>query len=917
MTRSFRPVTLALVLFGGLWLGLAGGLLPSETVTGQAGGLHFVDGAGNPVANTTVHLLCYSANTPAAFLADLQVQTDADGSPTKGPPPGCNYVAALRLRHEQPSGKPGHGPAYRVYATSWPPGSGELKPVTGDVPIRDDRPLVLFDVVASLAWQPAAGSPYPSELRQGLRRASAYLYDLTDGRMALGPVTIYAGGRGWDGADLRFLADNTYRPSAQVGGIVPTARPYTAAPSGAQTVYAPGAIFLGRFWDGLDASNAVTGAWSQPDAFRTLAHEWAHYALFLYDEYRQTAGAETYCTCDDLPKVRPEPDPGVCAGVSADVAASAMAYHYTASEFWLSGTFSVCEGTDQDRVHGEPDWETLRRWGSIQGVTDWIQPPPATSPGPSSPNLADALFGRRLGHRLFLPLLRRGDSPGAAIFEPTVTLVAGGSLTPDQLRTLHPQVYVLKGPGSSSPTQILSQGTTNGNSSSGGPVQITLLGVAGGERACVSVDRYQSDGVAGGRFVYPLPGSADPPLADGQTLRVVTDTWRASLDVTYGMTGPRLTTMTVSLTSPDPLPASPVAQLCTPAVVSGCPAAWRKPMQGSGTTWAVTFAPLPGSDELPLYSVLRVQAAGVGELIRWIQVAGGVGPAHIDGHAPLRDGPVMVDAATVPPGERNRVIVMPAADYTALITHTNGIGGIVGVPFDIDVLLPVSPAQVIGAGGPTTARHPSRQPADRRLPGPVTLTLFYSQETVDRVGVDESQLVVLHFSRGTGAWSVVPGAGRSEVLDWLATGPVQEDGIYAVGWRPSADLSLHKVAQPDPAVAGAVLSYTLRVQNAGPSPATNVIAGDQLPGQVAPLSAPPECEPQPKPGGLICFLGDLAAGARTELLITVQVDPRAGGPLINTAGVASEVPDPDLTNNQAQTVTPVVSPTPTATRRER
>src|SRR5690606_26555778 len=97
---------------------------------------------------------------------------------------------------------------------------------------------------------------------------------------------------------LRFLASNDYLPSAYVGGMVEAATVYS------DTIYAPAAIFLGRHWNGVTASDPVSGAWSQPNAYRTLVHEWAHYALFLYDEYRQLDGESVYCTCNGLPQVR-------------------------------------------------------------------------------------------------------------------------------------------------------------------------------------------------------------------------------------------------------------------------------------------------------------------------------------------------------------------------------------------------------------------------------------------------------------------------------------------------------------------------------------------------------------------------------------------------------------------------------------
>jgi len=764
----------ALVLLFAVWLVAGGVAWPPALVIGQLADPQFVDEEGRALADRQVRVLCYTnaeANEPSA---DVLVQTDASGRPRQALPARCAFVAALLVRHQQSSGKPNHDPAYTVYATSWPPGTRHLRPAVGTVRIRSDWPLVLFDVVASVEWQPR-DNDFAADVRRGLRRASEYLYDLTDGQMAIGAVDIRTNGRAWDSADLRFRAANDARPSAYIGGIVAERTPYTAQP-GVGTVFAPAEVLLGRFWDGQDAFDRRRGSWSEESAFRTLVHEWAHYALFLYDEYQQATSAgkvETYCTCRDLPEVGRTP--GACGGDSAELAASAMAFHYTATELWLSGRPAVCLLTDQWQVHGITDWDTLDRWGRIQGISEeWLRRPSSLNPGPMRVGLAADLFGRA----------PTPPEPRPRTTEPTIDLAVNATFSLDESNGLFPQVYVLA-PGTVGPDRVLHQGTSvDQRREPSGIGSITLFGIEPASRARVFLDRYAAAGITGGRFVFPPPGGSDPQLRGGQTLRLEPSSWRASLDAAYDMDGPRLTTMTVTLTSLDALPAAPTAQLCTPAADTGCPddPGWRQLMQPSGpTTWTATFtAPpvtAPPGVELPRFGAIRVQASGVGELIRWFQAAGGVGPGHIDGQAPLRDGHVMVDLldpAQAVRGERDRVIVTPSGSYDAVVAPLpSGIEGIVGVPLDLDVLMP----------GATEA-------ADRTLPVPVVLTLFYSQAAIDRLNIQEDslppprprRLVVLHFSRTRGVWEVVPTAGSSAVLNWLATVPVREDGIYAVGF---------------------------------------------------------------------------------------------------------------------------------------
>jgi hypothetical protein len=183
-------------------------------------------------------------------------------------------------------------------------------------------------------------------------------------------------------------------------------------------------------------------------------------------------------------------------------------------------------------------------------------------------------------------------------------------------------------------------------------------------------------------------------------------------------------------------------------------------MTASGAmTWTATFN-APVNSSLSKYGLLQVRASGHGELWRWFQSLGGVGPAYDDGEAPLLDGMAMAAATTAVPGAENQVMMMPAASYDALLAPLPpGFTAVVGVPLDLDVLLP----------SPNV---------------PLVLTLYYSQAAVDRLGANEMQLELLHYNRSLNQWQVVGVSGRSPLLNWVASVPVLEDGIYALGWRP-------------------------------------------------------------------------------------------------------------------------------------
>lgn len=728
----------------------------------QSDGVRFVDGAGYPLASTRLRVLCYASADLTTFRTEYAVSTDADGFPTTPWPSGCDYLAALKPQHIQPSGKPGHGPAYTVYATSWPPDQANPVPASGDIVVRADWPLVLFHVVISLAWQPPPASPYLAELRAGLQAASAYLYDLTEGQMAFGPMRVGMGGEGWESADFRFLPANNTRPSAYVGGLIAARTPYTAPRTGQETIFAPGAIFLGRYWDGLTADNAADGAWDQPAAWRTLIHEWGHYALFLYDEYQQTwpggdGKSSVYCVCLDLP----------ASGCNA----SAMSYHYTANELWHPlehGSPPVCLETGQAKLHGEADWETIAHWSALQGTPDeWLHIP-IESLTTQTPGVVKHLFDRSPANS-FLPFLQHSRGQPPPLSETALTVLTTEPVSDWDRRQMVPQVYWLSGDSPTSPDRLLDQGTTDNNRLLPNQLGLLLLfGVSPSARVRVFVDQYSSPLLTGQRWVYPAAVGDDPILGETATIRVAPDTRAASLDLTFNSLGPLVTTLTATLTTPTPLADPPTFQLCAPEAETGCPAAfpWHQTMAPANGGWSATFNAAPGQ-ELPRYGLVRIQTPPAGEIIRWYQVAGGVGPGHMEADAPMLDGAAMIDTIMPLSSARNHVMLMLAADYAALTAPLPpGIAGIVGLPLDLDILLP-----------PVITR-----PGDHPLPAAVLITLFYDQTLINRLDLNEHRLRLLHFNRVAGMWSEIPVSGQSDLLNWLTTTPMQVDGIYAIGW---------------------------------------------------------------------------------------------------------------------------------------
>jgi hypothetical protein len=235
--------------------------------------------------------------------------------------------------------------AYRVFRTSMPvnqdgnlnpyvvPGIGQSHPLT----ISLSNTLILFNVVVSLEWD--ANDDYIQQISDAARLASDYLYDLSDGQMAFGQVAIYDNRQFWADADIQVRTWNNQRPQAHIGGITASDKSHV--------------ILVGRGWDQY-ANNSK--AWNQFDGFSTLVHEFGHYALYLYDEYKSIDGATTYCT---------GPNPNLATRATN---ASVMDWQYTNSEFSARGVSGLWSVQCEETTH----WQmTERQLG--QGESPWQQ----------------------------------------------------------------------------------------------------------------------------------------------------------------------------------------------------------------------------------------------------------------------------------------------------------------------------------------------------------------------------------------------------------------------------------------------------------------------------------------------------------------------------------------------------------------
>jgi uncharacterized repeat protein (TIGR01451 family) len=141
------------------------------------------------------------------------------------------------------------------------------------------------------------------------------------------------------------------------------------------------------------------------------------------------------------------------------------------------------------------------------------------------------------------------------------------------------------------------------------------------------------------------------------------------------------------------------------------------------------------------------------------------------------------------------------------------------------------------------------------------------------------------------------------VLASANVGSAQETG--------SANLRVTKADSPDPVRVGSHLTYTIGIENLGPTLATGVTVIDNLPKGVDLVSASgPSGACAAQGGKLTCTIGALApVGVNyggSPANVTVVVVPRGIGTIRNTATVRDDQKDPARQNNKASATTRVL-----------
>jgi hypothetical protein len=167
--------------------------------------------------------------------------------------------------------------------------------------------LYAFNVVVGLQWK--ATQDYLQMLRRAFRSASDFLFDATNGQMIFGQVII-GGPEVMNCADIRIYKSNRLHPRTWLGGLYDEKYRHPI-----------------RMGSGLwNPRLKLAIEWDEPEGYRTLIHEWAHYALRLPDEYLGGGRATSNSTEE-------EPDHNLTLPMYDPTSDSLMAMPLSFSEF--------------------------------------------------------------------------------------------------------------------------------------------------------------------------------------------------------------------------------------------------------------------------------------------------------------------------------------------------------------------------------------------------------------------------------------------------------------------------------------------------------------------------------------------------------------------------------------------------------
>ena len=211
-----------------------------------------------------------------------------------------------------------------------------------------------YNLLISVEWD--ASLNYQTILEENIQYMSNFLYDITDGQLRLDTICIFDDKQHWFKADIRIKANNMIHPHCRhdVAGIS-----FPSESGQGREIIMP------RKWFG---DTCVSRNSTEDDIqfyalayqdYVTKAHEFGHYALGFYDEYRLwDDDQDKYRTSNELK----------CGSLGND-SYGFMDFHYPSGQPFSSEMSSKyryedseCQNTEHYRNYAKSCWDHFETW---------------------------------------------------------------------------------------------------------------------------------------------------------------------------------------------------------------------------------------------------------------------------------------------------------------------------------------------------------------------------------------------------------------------------------------------------------------------------------------------------------------------------------------------------------------------------
>ncbi len=232
-----------------------------------------------------------------------------------------------------------------------------------------------FDLAMAVEWDMTPTDPFWNQLNLACQEASDYLYDASDGQMALRRIAVWDNQCLWDEVDVQIVPSQ--HPKADCDQFMD-------CDSWSSNEH----IFLGRTAYGDEPPH--------PDWFSSLIHEFGHYGLGLRDEYETAWGGQAQMDKQKLtyPHLYPR-NFGVMDDQLSLPEMSSVNDYPTNFDYGVSGMARLWWWSEQLMDRGKPTWTdvagTLESWCSLADITvpqaGWFVAGASTSPDRLGPNV--------------------------------------------------------------------------------------------------------------------------------------------------------------------------------------------------------------------------------------------------------------------------------------------------------------------------------------------------------------------------------------------------------------------------------------------------------------------------------------------------------------------------------------------------